>query len=203
MQVRVGSTDRAFLQGLTTRTDGLAVVSFPSSPCKPCGEEFVNHTKLHNHDCRGKEGGAGGAGRGRGVNLLRNFVAQPPTPHAYEPLSAKQEGPDESGNPQWSTLLAAKRLRLILPRRQWLVLLKRGTPSSWNVETSAVQSGTSAGAASSPVEAVLAVGEASPEFPLWRYYQWMVGLHRWSALAVCDRRPRPCGHQCVGCSDWR
>ena len=51
VQVRVGSTDRAFLHGLTTRTDGLSVVFFPPSACKACGEEFVNVTKLHNHNC--------------------------------------------------------------------------------------------------------------------------------------------------------
>ena len=52
MQVRVGSTDRAFLHGLTTRTDGLSVVFFPPSACKACGEESVNRTKLHNHSCQ-------------------------------------------------------------------------------------------------------------------------------------------------------
>ena len=43
VQVRVGSTNRAFLHGLTTRTGG-------------CGEGLVNRTKLHNHSCqRGRE----------------------------------------------------------------------------------------------------------------------------------------------------
>ena len=41
MQDRVGSNKRAFLHGLTTRTDGLSVV-FPLSVCKASGEEFVN-----------------------------------------------------------------------------------------------------------------------------------------------------------------
>ena len=56
VQVRVGSTDRAFLRGLAPRTDGLSVVFFPPSVCKACGEGFENRTKLHNHDCqRGRE----------------------------------------------------------------------------------------------------------------------------------------------------
>ena len=57
MQARVGSTDRAFLHGLTTRTDGLSVVFSPSSACKACGEEIVNRTKLHSHNCQ-RGGGA-------------------------------------------------------------------------------------------------------------------------------------------------
>ena len=51
MQVRVGSTDRAFRHGLTARTDGLSVILFPSPMRKACGEKFVNRTKLHNHNC--------------------------------------------------------------------------------------------------------------------------------------------------------
>ena len=52
MQVRVGSTDRALLHGLTARTDGLSVILFPSPVRKACGEEFVNRTKLHTHHCQ-------------------------------------------------------------------------------------------------------------------------------------------------------
>ena len=44
MQVRVGSTDCAFLHGLTARTDGLSVVFFTSSARKACSKEFVNRT---------------------------------------------------------------------------------------------------------------------------------------------------------------
>ena len=39
VQVRVGSADRAFLQGLTTLTGGLSVVFFPSYACKACGQD--------------------------------------------------------------------------------------------------------------------------------------------------------------------
>ena len=52
VQVRVGSTDRAFLHGLAARTDGFSVVFFPSPVCKACGEEFVNRAKLHTHSCQ-------------------------------------------------------------------------------------------------------------------------------------------------------
>ena len=52
VQVRVGSIDRAFLHGLTTRTDGLSVVFFPPSACKVCGEEFVSRTELHGQNCQ-------------------------------------------------------------------------------------------------------------------------------------------------------
>ena len=52
MQVRVGSTDRAFLHGLITSTDGLTVVVFPPSVCKACGEEFVNRAKLRCQNCQ-------------------------------------------------------------------------------------------------------------------------------------------------------
>ena len=56
VQDHAGLTNRAFLHGLTTHTDGLSVVFFPSSACKACGEEFVNRTKLDNHVCqRGRE----------------------------------------------------------------------------------------------------------------------------------------------------
>ena len=48
--VRVGSTDRAFLHVKTKRKGGRAVVFFPSSVCKACGKEYVNRTKLHNHN---------------------------------------------------------------------------------------------------------------------------------------------------------
>ena len=48
----MGSADRAFLHGLTRRTDDLTVVVFPSSVCKACGKEYVNRTKLHNHNCQ-------------------------------------------------------------------------------------------------------------------------------------------------------
>ena len=57
----------------------------------------------------------------------------------------------------------AKRLRLIPPRRQRLLLLRREP----NVETSAVQPGSSAGATSLPSEAVQERGmDASLELPL-------------------------------------
>ena len=54
VQFRVNSTKRAFfLHGLTARTDGPSVVFFFHSPvCKACGKEFVNRTKLHNHNCQ-------------------------------------------------------------------------------------------------------------------------------------------------------
>ena len=55
MQDHAGLINRAFLHGLTTHTDGLSVVFFPSSACKACGEEFVNRTKLHNVGQRGRE----------------------------------------------------------------------------------------------------------------------------------------------------
>ena len=48
VQVRVGATDRAFLRGSTTCTDGLSLIFLHSCMCKVCGEELVNRTKLHN-----------------------------------------------------------------------------------------------------------------------------------------------------------
>ena len=52
VQVRVDPIDYVFLHGLITRTDGLSVVLSPPSVCKTCGEEFVNLTRMHNHNCQ-------------------------------------------------------------------------------------------------------------------------------------------------------
>ena len=51
MRDRVGSNKRAFLHGLTTRTDGLSMV-FPLSICKACGEEFVNRKSCTTTTCQ-------------------------------------------------------------------------------------------------------------------------------------------------------
>ena len=127
---------------------------FPSSACKACGEEFVNRTELHNHVREG-------------VNLLRNLAAQPPTPHDKESLSAKQEGADESGNPQWSTLSGRQEVAIDSAQATEAAVVEAGAPSSSSVETSAVQPGSSAGATSLPSEAVQERGmDASLELPL-------------------------------------
>ena len=71
----MGSTDRVFLHGLTTRTDGPSVVFFPPSARKACSEELVNRTKLHNHNCQ--------RGPSRAVPLWRYWlwaVASPEFP---------------------------------------------------------------------------------------------------------------------------
>ena len=41
--------NRAFLHELTTHTEGLSVVFFPSSGCKVCGKDFgQSHKAAHN-----------------------------------------------------------------------------------------------------------------------------------------------------------
>ena len=130
-------------------------------------------------------------------------MAQPPTPHTYEPLSAKQEGADESGNPQWSTLPGRQEVAIDSAEAKEAGVAEAGTSSSSSVETSASQRGLSACATSTPAEAVLAVSEGVSRIPAVEVLSLAGGVAPAAGLAVCGQHRLPCGRSRVDCSDWR
>ena len=82
----------------------------------------------------------------------------------------------------------------------WLVFVEAGvaeagTPSSSSVETSAVQSGPSAGATSAPADAVLAVGEGIARIPAVAVISVDDGAAQAAGFTGCSRRRRPCGYR--------
>ena len=160
MQVRVGSTGRAFLHRLTTRTDGLAVVFFPLTVCKVCGKEYVARTKLHNLNCQ------------------RMFEL------AAQPAQASRQRLADRWLDEWRSFSFVLVVRLADPSMlSWQAVV--GPPRAL------------------PLRRYWLWVKASPEFPLWRYCQYLVWLHqRLNTLCVVDSSI-PLARSSANCSNYR